>query len=218
VLFCEVITMSKHEFVLNAQSRADAGKGASRRLRKSNGVPAIIYGGKSAPANISLIHDDILHATENEAFFTSILTLNVEGTSESVIIKDLQRHPAKPRIMHADFQRVSADQEIHVKVPLHFINEETCHGVKMQGGRITHTMTELEITCLPKDLPEFLEVDLKDLESGQSLHISDVKMPKGVESVALSHGEEHDLPVASVIPPKGGAASDEESAEGEAEE
>ncbi len=201
--------MSKHEFVLNAQSRADAGKGASRRLRKSNGVPAIIYGGKSAPANISLIHDDILHATENEAFFTSILTLNVEGTSESVIIKDLQRHPAKPRIMHADFQRVSADQEIHVKVPLHFINEETAVGVKQGGGEVHHLVADLEISCLPKDLPEFIEVDIANLNLGESLHISDLKLPSGVTSIALSHGADSDLAVVSITAKKVVADEDE---------
>jgi large subunit ribosomal protein L25 len=207
------------DFKLVANAREDMGKGASRRLRHAGLVPGIVYGGKKeAPQMITLIHKDLVKSLENEAFFAHIIELDIDGKKQDVIIKDLQRHPAKNSVVHADFLRVVKGSKLTVNVPLHFINEETCHGVKMQGGRITHTMTELEITCLPKDLPEFLEVDLKDLESGQSLHISDVKMPKGVESVALSHGEEHDLPVASVIPPKGGAASDEESAEGEAEE
>jgi large subunit ribosomal protein L25 len=207
--------MSKHEFVLNAQSRTDAGKGASRRLRKSNGVPAIIYGGDKAPANISLVHDDMVHATDNEAFFTSILTLNVDGTSESVIIKDMQRHPSKPRIMHADFQRVSADHALHVKVPLHFINEATAVGVKVGGGEVHHLISDLEISCLPKDLPEYIEVDIAGLDIGQYLHISDLKLPEGVTSIALSHGADSDLAVVSITAKK--VAADEPAAEGGAE-
>ena len=213
-------TMSKHEFVLNAQSRTDAGKGASRRLRRSNGVPAIIYGGDKAPASISLVHDDIMHATESEAFFTSILTLNVDGTGESVIIKDLQRHPAKPRILHADFQRVSADQELHVKVPLHFLNEATAIGVKQGGGQVHHLITDLEVSCLPRNLPEYIEVDIANLELGDSLHISDLKLPEGVTSIALSHGADGDLAVVSVTAKKGGSDEDEDgdaAAEGEGE-
>jgi large subunit ribosomal protein L25 len=207
--------MSKHEFVLNAQSRTDAGKGASRRLRRNNGIPAIIYGGDKAPANISLVHDDMIHATESEAFFTSILTLNVDGASESVIIKDLQRHPAKPRIMHADFQRVSADQELHVKVPLHFINEATAVGVKVGGGEVHHLIADLEISCLPKNLPEFIEVDIANLDIGDSLHISDLKLPEGVTSIALSHGADSDLAVVSITAKK--VAAEDAEAEGDAE-
>jgi len=195
--------MSK-KFVIEASSRADLGKGASRRLRRLNdAIPAIIYGGDKAPANISLDHGKLLHAVENEAFFTSILTLNVDGVAESVIVKDLQRHPAKPRILHADFQRVSADHALHVKVPLHFINEATAKGVKQGGGKVMHLMTELEITCLPKDLPEFIEVDVKDLDVGDSLHIADLQLPSGVTSVALTHGESGNLAVVSVSIIKG---------------
>jgi len=195
--------MSK-KFVIEASSRADLGKGASRRLRRLNdAIPAIIYGGDKAPANISLDHGKLLHAVENEAFFTSILTLNVDGVAESVIVKDLQRHPAKPLILHADFQRVSADHALHVNVPLHFINEATAKGVKQGGGKVMHLMTELEITCLPKDLPEFIEVDVKDLDVGDSLHIADLKLPAGVASVALSHGESGNLAVVSVSIIKG---------------
>jgi large subunit ribosomal protein L25 len=193
--------MSKHNFVLEASSRVDAGKGASRRLRKQNAVPAIIYGGDKAPANISLQHHHVLHAIENEAFFASIITLNVDGKDESVIIKDLQRHPAKPRIMHADFLRVSADHALHVKVPLHFINEATSVGVKA-GGLVSHILTELEISCLPKDLPEYIEVNVQALNVGDSLHIADLNLPAGVTSISLSHGESGNLAVVAIVAPK----------------
>ena len=187
--------MSKHEFVLNAQSRTDAGKGASRRLRRSNGVPAIIYGGDKAPASISLVHDDIMHATESEAFFTSILTLNVDGTGESVIIKDLQRHPAKPRILHADFQRVSADQELHVKVPLHFLNEATAIGVKQGGGQVHHLITDLEVSCLPRNLPEYIEVDISVLKNpGDGIRVGELSV---AENVTVLDDEDMMVAVAS---------------------
>jgi len=195
--------MSK-KFVIEASSRADLGKGASRRLRRLNdAIPAIIFGGDKAPASISLDHGKLLHTVENEAFFTSILTLNVDGVPENVIIKDLQRHPAKPRILHADFQRVSADHVLHVKVPLHFINEATALGVKQGGGKVQHQMTELEISCLPKDLPEFIEVDVKNLNVGDTLHIADLTLPAGVTSIALTHGESGNLAVVSISVIKG---------------
>ena len=204
-------------FELEAKSRADVGKGASRRLRRLEGqIPAIVYGGKADPVNITLDHDDLWHHLENEAFFSHIINLKIDGKGESVLLKDLQRHPAKNIVMHADFLRVDQSQPIVVNVPLHFINEESCVGVKMQGGRVSHAMTELEIRCLPKDLPEFIEVDMIDIETGQVVHISDLTLPEGVESVALSHGPEHDLSVANVAAPKGGGDEDEaeDSAEG----
>jgi len=204
----EEMTMSRQKFMLEASTRADAGKGASRRLRKQNAVPAIIYGGDKAPANISLQHHHVLHAITNESFFSSIITLKVDGKDESVIIKDLQRHPAKPRIMHADFQRISEDHALHVKIPLHFINEATSIGVKQGGGLVTHLLTELEISCLPKDLPEYIEVDVQNLGLGGSLHISDLKLPAGVSSISLSHGESGNLAVVAIVAPKKG--SDEE--------
>jgi len=201
-------------FELEATSRADVGKGASRRLRRlENKVPAIVYGGKNDPANITLDHDDLSHHLENEAFFSHIISLKIDGTAEDVLLKDLQRHPAKNRVMHADFLRVDASQEIVVNVPLHFVNEESCVGVKMQGGRISHSANDLEIRCLPKDLPEYIEVDMIEVEVGQVVHISDVKLPAGVESVALSHGPEHDLAIAIVATPKGAADDEEEAAE-----
>ncbi len=194
--------MAKHKFVLEATARANVGKGASRRLRHQDAFPAIVYGADKAPTNISIQHHHMMHAVENEAFFASIVTLQVDGADESVIIKALQRHPAKPRIMHADFQRVSADKVVHIKIPLHFINEANAVGVKTGGGLVSHLVTELEISCLPKDLPEFIEVDILNVGLGESLHISDLKLPPGVTSISLSHGEHGDLAVVAVHAPK----------------
>jgi large subunit ribosomal protein L25 len=205
------------DFSLNATARNDMGKGASRRLRRlAQQVPAIIYGGSADPQSISLAHKDVVHALENEGFYSHIINLNVDGNSQEVILKDMQRHPAKPVILHMDFQRVDKTHKITVKVPLHFINEETAIGVKQGGGIVSHSMTELEISCLPQDLPEYLEVDLASVELGGTVHISDVKLPKGVESVALSHGADHDLPVAAIIKPRGQAETEETDSADEA--
>ena len=199
-----------NEFELIVTVRTDLGKGASRRLRRlADLVPAIIYGEGKAPVNITIPHKDILKAVSNEAFFSHIITLNVDGKKEQGVIKALQRHPAKPRIMHADFQRVSADNAISVAVPLHFINEDKCKGVKIGGGSIIKALNELQISCLPKDLPEFIEVDMTDLGVGEAIHISQVKLPKGVSSVDLAHGHDADNAVVSVLAPR--------SAPGEAE-
>jgi len=201
---------------LNASVRSDEGKGASRRLRRLEGrVPGIVYGGKAEPQSVSVLQKDLLKALENEAFFSSVLSLDVDGKAEQVILRDLQRHPAKPVLLHVDFQRVSADTKVHMKVPLHFLNEDTCKGVKA-GGIVSHTLTELEISAPASKLPEFIEVDLASLEMDGILHISDLKLPAGVESVDLSHGTDHDLVVASVHKPRG--AIEAEAAEGEGEE
>jgi len=201
------------DYVLQAKAREDKGKGASRRLRRlANQVPAIIYGGNKPPQTISLVHDDMVHALENEGFYSHLITLNVDGAGETVILKDLQRHPAKPLITHADFLRVDQTHKLTTRVPLHFINESTAIGVKVQGGIVSHILTELEIHCLPRDLPEFIEVDLAKLELGQILHISDLVLPTGIESVALAHGADHDQAVATIIKPRGAV---EESAEAE---
>ena len=192
-----------NDFKLNVKVRNDKGKGASRRLRRlDKEVPAIIYGGKSAPQSISLSQNEFDKALANEAFYSHIITLDVDGKSEDVILKDLQRHPAKPVILHADFLRVSKTQKLQTKVPLHFINEDNCVGVKLGGGLLSHNMTELDISCLPANLPEYLEVDVAAVEIGQILHISDIVLPEGVESVALSHGESHDLPIFTINKPK----------------
>lgn len=204
-----------NEFELNVTVRTDLGKGASRRLRRlADLVPAIIYGEGKAPVNITIPHKDIMKAVSNEAFFSRIITLNVDGKKEQGVIKALQRHPAKPRIMHADFQRVSADRAISVAVPLHFINEDKCKGVKIGGGSIIKTLNELQISCLPKDLPEFIEVDITDLGVGEAIHISQIKLPKGVSSVELAHGHDADNAVVSVLAPRG--APGEAEAEGKA--
>ena len=192
-----------NDFQLYATVRNDMGKGASRRLRRlSSEVPAIVYGGKNPSQSISLSHKELDRSLQNEAFYSHIITLNVEGKTEEVILKNLQRHPAKPVILHADFLRVSKTQKFHTKVPLHFINEDICTGVKLGGGNITHNMTELDISCLPGDLPEYIEVDVAEVKIGQILHISDIKLPKGVGSLALSHGEERDSPIFTVNKPK----------------
>lgn len=185
------------EFALNAEVRSDLGKGASRRLRRNeNLVPAVIYGGEKAAQSISLLAKDLAKLLENEAAFSHVLALNVAGATENVVIKALQRHPAKGYVMHADFVRVVAGQKLSAHVPLHFINEATSVGVKQQGGEVSHTVTEVEVSCLPKDLPEFIEVDLVKVEVGQIVHLSDLKLPKGVELVALAHG--NDLAVANI--------------------
>ncbi|GAB2197213.1 50S ribosomal protein L25/general stress protein Ctc [Sessilibacter sp. MAH4] len=200
-------------FVLSAVVREVSGKGASRRLRREQGlVPAIVYGGKKEPLQVTVEHKELVKQLENEAFYSHIITLNIGSETESVILKDLQRHPAKPFITHADFLRVSSDQKLHTKVPLHFINEATSVGVKTQGGVVTHNITELDIMCLPKDLPEFIEVDVAALEVGHSLHISEITLPEGVTSVDLTNAD-HDLAIVTISKTRGGSSTEEESAE-----
>lgn len=210
-----------NEFSLNAQARDVSGKGSSRRLRRLEGkIPAIVYGGKQAPQNITLAHNDIIRATENEAFFSHIIELNIAGSAESVIVKDMQRHPAKPVIMHVDFLRVSKNVAITVNVPLHFVNEENCKGIKEQGGVVSHNMTDVEISCLPGDLPESIDIDMSDVEIDQVIHLSDLKLPKGVTLMAFAHGDEHahDLPVVAIHEPKVIAEPAEEEGAPEAPE
>ncbi len=200
-------------FELNAEIREDTGKGASRRLRRlAEKVPAILYGADKAPSPLTLVRKDLEKALENEAFYSHILTLKVGKKSEKAILKDLQRHPAKDRVMHADFMRVSDDVAIKVHVPLHFLNEESCYGVKTEGGMIQHSTTDIEVQCLPAKMPEYLEVDMLEVKVGDIIHISDIKLPEGVESVALSHGDDHDLAIAGVLTPKGISEEEEEAA------
>ena len=212
--------MSKKTFVVNAEVRDDLGKGASRRLRRlANLVPAVIYGAGKAPVSLTLKHNEIIKSLESEAFYSHILTINIAGKEESAILKDLQRHPARLEILHADFLRVSKDQPIHVHVPLHFTNEEECVGVKMEGGAISHQASDVEIICLPGDLPEFIEIDMLEVHIEDTVHLSDIVLPKGVTIAALQHGEDHDLPVAAIHKPKGekiaeeGEATEEEAGE-----
>jgi large subunit ribosomal protein L25 len=206
------------QFELIAAVREDLGKGASRRLRRhADHVPAIIYGGDKAPQPLTLVRKDLEKSLENEAFYSHVLSINVDGTPEKAILKDLQRHPARNSVMHADFMRVDDKVAIKVHVPIHFLNEATCHGVKMQGGMIQHQVTDIEVQCLPGDIPEFIAVDMLKAETGDIIHLSDIQLPEGVVSVALALGEDHDLAVASVIAPKG-SADDEEAAPAPAEE
>jgi large subunit ribosomal protein L25 len=206
------------ELVLNATLREDAGKGASRRLRRlENQVPAIVYGGTDAPLNIQVPHKDLTKQLENEAFYTQIVTINIGGKNEQVLLKDLQRHPSKALLLHADFMRVSKDQKVTVKVPFHFLNEDNCKGVKLQGGMINRGLTELEVSCLPADLPESISIDLINLEVGQLIYISDLQLPEGVVSVQLALGAEHDDAVVSILKPRGAAEEDEAQAEEDGE-
>ena len=196
-------------FTLAAELRTDTGKGASRRLRYANRVPAIIYGLDKEPTMLTFRHDDIMHACDDEAFFSHILTIECDGTSEQVIIKDMQRHPAKLQIMHADFLRIDVTQALHVNVPLHFINEENSVGVK-GGGLVSHLMSEIEIICLPGNLPEYIEVDMAALDIGDSIHLTDVVLPEGAVSALLSQGEGHDQAIASIHMPRGEKIEEEE--------
>lgn len=206
------------EFVLNAEPRGDQGKGASRRLRREGKVPAILYGGGREPMPITLIHSELLKQLEHEAFYSHVLTVNLGGNAEKAVLRDLQRHPAKPLILHVDLQRVTEGKKIRVHVPLHFVNEDNCVGVKQGGGVLSRNLVEVEIQCLPQDLPEYIEVDVADLNVGEVIHLSELALPPGVELVELLQGEEHDNAVVTVLKSRGTAADDgEESEGGEAE-
>ena len=202
-------------FEIIAERRDDQGKGASRRLRRTGRVPGILYGGSGEPTPVSVEARVLYKQLENEAFYSHILNVQLEGKTERAVLRDLQRHPSHPTILHFDLQRISEDQAIHVHVPLHFLNEDTAPGVK-QGGMVSHHLVEVEVSCLPKDLPEAIEVDLGGLEIGGSIHLTGLKLPAGVSLVELSHGEEHDQAVVSVHAPRGSAAGGE-AGEGEAE-
>lgn len=202
----------KQEFDLIADYREDQGKGASRRLRIEGKVPAIIYGAGRPPRPLSFDHNKVLRQMENESFYSSVLNIKVGDKSQAAIVKDVQRHPAKRQILHMDLQRIVEDEEIRMNVPVHYLNEEKAKGVK-DGGSVSKLMTEVEVTCLPKYLPEYFEVDIADLEIDGMLHLSDITVPKGVELVELSHGEGHDQPIVSISVIK--AAPIEEEDEGE---
>lgn len=195
-------------FVVEAELRSDEGKGASRRLRRLEAkVPAIIYGGDNAPVSLSLIRKDFEKHLEKEAFYSAVIEVAYDGKKEKAILKALQRHPAKDFPMHADFLRIEENKAIKVNVPLHFVNEESCVGVKLGGGRIQHTVNEVEVSALPGDLPEFIEVDMANVQVGEIIHISDLALPEGVTSTALALGEDRDLGVATVLAPRGGKAA-----------
>jgi large subunit ribosomal protein L25 len=185
------------KFELTAEPRAAQGTGASRRLRRAGKVPAILYGAGKAPVMISLDHNAMVRHLENEKFHTSILTVAVGGEKDQAILRDWHMHPYKPVVMHVDLQRISATEKIHMKVPLHFVGQDVAPGVKVDGGVVAHLMTEVDITCLPKDLPEFLTVDMSELRINQSVHLSDIKLPEGVQITSLTHGG-NDLAVAAI--------------------
>jgi len=205
-------------YELNAEVREVKGKGASRRLRREEGLtPAIVYGGDKEPTQVTLAHKDVIKAFEDEGFFSHVVKLNIGGTAENVLIKDVQRHAYKPVVMHVDFQRVSATTKVKQHIPLHFINEETCKGVKLQGGKISHNISDVVVVCEAGKLPEFIEVDMADVEVGTTLHLSDLKLAEGVQILELTHGADHDAAVVSVDAPKG-AAADAEGEEAASEE
>ncbi|MBB5209097.1 50S ribosomal protein L25/general stress protein Ctc [Chiayiivirga flava] len=185
--------MATHE--IKVARRDDQGKGASRRLRRQDKVPAVVYGGDLGPVSIELEHNDVWLASQHEWFYAAILDLSLNGDVQKVLLRDMQRHPAKPRIMHLDFQRVNENQALRVSVPLHFLNQDTSPAGKTSGVVVMHELNEVEISCLPKDLPEFIEVDLAQIKEGDVIHLSELKLPKGVEIPALNFGKEHDIAV-----------------------
>ena len=222
----------KESFTINATLRSDMGKGASRRLRRTDQIPGIIYGANKNPTTITVDHKHLLHLLAQKSFYTKILNLDVSGNKEQVILRDLQRHPFKPRILHLDLQRVSATEKITMRISLSFVGGDVAPGVKVAGGLISHQMADIEVRCLPKDLPELITVDLSKLELNQTIHLSDLKLPPEVEIVALIHGEDKPVatayipravvedtaaPVSAEVPVVGeNAAKDGEEAEGDA--
>jgi large subunit ribosomal protein L25 len=184
-------------FQFEAELRTTTGKGEARRARRLGKVPAIVYGGGSEPVMLNLVHHRVAKALENEAVYSHILTLQYDGKEEKAILKAIERHPSRPVVMHLDFQRVSESDKLRVHVPLHFVNQETSVGVK-KGGVVNHAMVEVEVACLPKNLPEYIEVDMSAVDLNQLVHLSDLKLPAGVELVELVQGAGHDLPVASI--------------------
>jgi large subunit ribosomal protein L25 len=231
--------MSSDTIHLNAALRSDSGKGASRRLRHEGLVPAIVYGGERDPAMITIPHNEFIHELENDAIYTQVIELHVGEKRQEVILRDLQRHPFKNKVLHADFFRIDQNKPIKVVVPVHLANAEACVGVKMDGGMLTQVVTEIEIISLPKDLPEYIEIDVENLHLGDSLHLTDITMPEGVQIVALTYLEDvediehddHNVGVVSVVKtreeviedeapeaPEGEVAAAGEEAEGGAEE
>jgi len=195
-------------FDIEAQPREDAGKGASRRLRRTGMVPGILYGGQKDPAMIAVNHNSLIQHLEQESFYSHILNLSLDGNSERVVLKDLQRHPARPFVTHIDFLRISENQTIRMHIPLHFTNEDACPGIK-EGGLASHSLKEVEVTCLPKDLPEYIEVDLTGMDIWETVHVKELKLPAGVELV-------HTLdPNASVVSIHGARSEEDEETEGE---
>lgn len=209
----------QENFIIDAMSRSEEGKGASRRLRREGLVPGIIYGGGKDPEMITTKHNELLLHLEHEAFYSHILTVKVGDDEQKVVLKDLQRHPAKPFVLHFDLLRVSDTDRIKMHVPLHFIGEDVAPGVKQEGGAVTHNMTDIEVICAAKDLPEFIEVDVSQMHVGDVMHLSDLNLGEGVDAAALLQGEGHDYAVVTILTARGGAHEEEEGeVEGEAPE
>jgi large subunit ribosomal protein L25 len=205
----------KQEFNLVAELREDQGKGASRRLRRQGKVPAIMYGGGRPPRALVLDHNKVLQQLDQEAVYSSILTITVGDKSQAAILKDVQRHPAKRQIMHMDMQRIVEDEKIRMNVPIHIVGEQQAPGVKLGGGTVMRLITEVEVSCLPRDLPEYFEVDISHLELDQMLYLSDIKIPEGVELPGLAQGEEHDHAIVSVHMIKSASVEEEAPEAGE---
>jgi large subunit ribosomal protein L25 len=191
-----------NQFQITAEPRSDLGTAFARRLRHAGRVPAVIYGAGQPNTDITLDHNDIIHHLEREAFHSHVLNVDVGGRSEQVVLRDVQMHPYKRLVMHLDFLRVSADRKLRITVPVHFIGEDTSIGVKQHGGVVSHLLPEIEIECLTKDLPEFIAVDISNMDIAQSLHLSDLVLPPGVSIPALALGHDHDLPVVAMHAPR----------------
>ncbi|MBY6186256.1 50S ribosomal protein L25/general stress protein Ctc [Marinobacter hydrocarbonoclasticus] len=205
------------QFQFDAEVRTEIGTGASRRLRRAERLPAVLYGADEAPVAITLDHNKLNQAQEQEAFYSQILILNIDGKKVEAIVKAMQRHPYKPKLLHIDFQRVKRGEAMTATVPLHFTNEEDSAGVRA-GGTVMHLVNDVTIRCLPQDLPEYIEVDTLNLNTGETLHLSDLKTPKGVEFPNLEAGSDNDLSVVSIQPPKGGSDDGEEDTEADSEQ
>ncbi|MBU1691146.1 MAG: 50S ribosomal protein L25/general stress protein Ctc [Gammaproteobacteria bacterium] len=201
---------------ISATARTLQGTGASRRLRRTGRIPAVVYGGEKDAAAIELDHKEVFYKLKNEAFHATILSLNLDGKAEQVLLRDYQMHPFRPVVMHVDFQRVNPKEKIHIKVPLHFANADIAPGVKLSSGIVSHIITEVDVACLPKDLPEFIEVDLANLAAGHSIHLSELKLGKGIELIPLTKGE--DLAVATITIPRGAVEAAAAAAEVEVKE
>jgi large subunit ribosomal protein L25 len=208
--------MSDGIFTLDAEIRTDLGKGASRRLRHAGKVPAVLYGADKEAVSLTLNHNKLFQAQGFEAFYSHVLTLNIGKEKVEVLVKDMQRHAFRPIVMHLDFLRVDANKALHTHIPLHFINEEKADSIKLNGGHAEHHMNDVEVSCLPGDLPEYIEVDLEKVELGQTLHLTDLVLPKGVSLLELNKGETHDLAVVTVKLAKGPKAEDEDEGEDDA--
>ena len=210
----------REQVVVCAELRTELGKAATRRLRRLRGqTPGILYGAGGEPVHLALEYRDLAKAMEEEAFSSQILTLRVGDKTQACVLREVQRHPATDRVQHVDFLRIREDQLLQTNVPLHFVGEDQCVGVKLGGGRLAHNLIEVEVSCMPRDLPEFIEVDVKPLQVGHALHLSDLALPPGVSVVALGFGADHDIPVVAVAARRGGAEQEEEEAgEASAEE